>query len=227
MGELRKIRTNLNRENKLLLNKLSSYIYINGVNTKVLNEVKLDLAGMLLECQERGDDAQSVIGNNYKEFCDELIANCPRKKLVDMIIEPLFVFGISLLMVIPLIYLLGRFLPTMDASISGFIFYCEPYYLSILLTGELTGIIATFFLQQLSFSKNQKLLYIISFMIIFIIINSLVLYVVKHFAENNLVKVNLLVAGIITLLLFTVLYVIREWRMRNQLKVFANSGEAR
>jgi|GEM_PF-4348380 hypothetical protein len=226
MGELRKIKSKLNRENKLLLNKLSSYIYANGVNNKVWNEIKIDLAGMLLECQERGGYSQDVIGNDYKEFCDELIANCPRKKFLDVILEFLFVAGLAILMFIPFLYIWGIFLPSYDEYVRGIIFYCEPYYLGILLSGGFAGGIGSIFLQRLTFSKNRMGRYFIIYFIVYIITYMLVLHVAKRAAENNLVRFNVLVAEIIVLLLFAVNFGLREWRMRNQLKEFAKIGEA-
>ncbi|MFA9465273.1 MAG: hypothetical protein ACERKN_13395 [Velocimicrobium sp.] len=55
MSELSNIKSKLNRNNKNTLLYLSNYIYANGVNTRVWKEIRIDLAGMLLESQERAD----------------------------------------------------------------------------------------------------------------------------------------------------------------------------
>ena len=83
MSELRNIKRQLSGENKSLLAKMSNYIYANGINLKLWKEIRLDIAGMLLESQERGEEAEIAFGYSYEKFCDSLIENCPRKKFAD------------------------------------------------------------------------------------------------------------------------------------------------
>lgn len=68
MSELSIIKSKLNRRNKHTLDKLSNYIYANCVNTNHWKEIRINLAGRLLESQERGEDSETVIGKNYKAF---------------------------------------------------------------------------------------------------------------------------------------------------------------
>ena len=44
---------------------------------------------MILDGQERGDDIQKVIGENYKEICDEIIAEIPKKTVKENVMYAL------------------------------------------------------------------------------------------------------------------------------------------
>lgn len=56
-------------------------VYLRGSDMTEYNQelVRQDLIQMILDGQERGDDIQKVIGNNYKEICDEIIEAMPKK----------------------------------------------------------------------------------------------------------------------------------------------------
>ena len=50
-------------------------------------KVREDLIEMIVSGQERGDDIQKVMGENYKEICDEIIAEIPKKTKVQKIMD--------------------------------------------------------------------------------------------------------------------------------------------
>lgn len=70
-------------------------VYLRGSDMTEYNQelVRQDLIQMILDGQERGDDIQKVIGNNYKEICDEIIEAMPkktRKEKISDILELIF-----------------------------------------------------------------------------------------------------------------------------------------
>lgn len=54
--------------------------------------VRQDLLEMLLSAQERGDSIESVIGTDYKAFCDEIIASLPARTISQRICGALSTF---------------------------------------------------------------------------------------------------------------------------------------
>lgn len=56
-------------------------VYLRGSDMTEYNQelVREDLIEMILDGQNRGDDIQKVIGDNYKEICDEIIESMPKK----------------------------------------------------------------------------------------------------------------------------------------------------
>lgn len=63
--------------------------YLRGANISEYHQevVRQDLMEMILSAQNRGEDIQSVVGGDYKVFCDDIIANSPtrsrREKVLD------------------------------------------------------------------------------------------------------------------------------------------------
>ena len=66
-------------------------VYLRGANISEYNQEKVreDLIAMIVDGQERGDDIQKVIGENYKEICDEIIAEIPKKTVKENVMYAL------------------------------------------------------------------------------------------------------------------------------------------
>lgn len=95
----------MNKQTKELLNrnneldkKLSSgnqevltdfICYLRGSNISQYNQevIRQDLLEMVLSAQERGEDIRTVIGEDYKEFCDNIIASIPPATLKERILD--------------------------------------------------------------------------------------------------------------------------------------------
>ena len=66
-------------------------VYLRGANISEYNQEKVreDLIAMIVDGQERGYDIQKVIGENYKEICDEIIAEIPKKTVKENVMYAL------------------------------------------------------------------------------------------------------------------------------------------
>lgn len=79
--ELRKLNNELdekiNEENQSIFTDM--ICYIRSANISSLNQemVRRDLSEMVLSAQSRDENIADIIGGNFKEFCDEVIANLP------------------------------------------------------------------------------------------------------------------------------------------------------
>lgn len=79
------LKKNNKREEKILKENDGIYtdmiVYLRGADINEYNQelVREDLIEMILNGQERGDDIQKVIGDNYKEICDEIIETIPKR----------------------------------------------------------------------------------------------------------------------------------------------------
>lgn len=64
-------------------------VYLRGADITEYNQEKVreDLIAMIIDGQERGDDIQKVMGENYKEICDEIIAEIPKKTTKDKVMD--------------------------------------------------------------------------------------------------------------------------------------------
>jgi len=77
-------------------------VYIRSSNMTEYNQevVREDIINMILDGQQRGDTIQKIIGGDYKEVCDEIIAAMPKKTpkerimdFVAIILSALWVLG--------------------------------------------------------------------------------------------------------------------------------------
>lgn len=106
----------LNRKNNELDKKISAdnnpimtnmVCYIRGAAISEWNQevVRQDLLSMFLDAQNRGDTIENVIGQDYKEFCDEVIRSLPPQSKLEKVLElvDIITFGIAILGLINLV----------------------------------------------------------------------------------------------------------------------------
>lgn len=83
--ELRQINNELDKQvNPENANPLTDIIcYLRGSNISEHDQevIRHDLLEMILSAQKRGENIQSVIGEDYKVFCDNIIASLPPQSL--------------------------------------------------------------------------------------------------------------------------------------------------
>ncbi len=83
LEKLRKLNNNLdkkiNKENQPMFTDVICYIRSGNISAFNQEMVRRDLSEMVLSAQNRGENITDVIGGDFKEFCDEVIANLPPK----------------------------------------------------------------------------------------------------------------------------------------------------
>jgi DNA-binding ferritin-like protein (Dps family) len=93
----------LNKQNNKLDNQISAenqeaftniVCYLRGANISEYDQevVRQDLTEMVLSAQKRGEDIRAVIGEDYKDFCDNVIANLPPKTTIKKVTDFLDIF---------------------------------------------------------------------------------------------------------------------------------------
>lgn len=71
----------LNAENNPVMTDIVCYLRAANITEYQQEEVRRDLLEMALSAQARGEDFKSVIGEDYKTFCDEVIKSLPPRSL--------------------------------------------------------------------------------------------------------------------------------------------------
>ena len=71
--------------------------YLRGSSTPILQQeqVRRDITEMLLEGEARGQNAQTIIGTNYQAFCDEILAELPKRSMKQRIVYALSTVSLS------------------------------------------------------------------------------------------------------------------------------------
>ena len=77
----------LSKENSLIMTDI--VCYIRGANLSEYRQevIREDLLDMTLSAQERGEGIRTVIGEDYKIFCDEVIASLPQLSKKERILD--------------------------------------------------------------------------------------------------------------------------------------------
>ena len=78
-------------ENDEIYTNMIVYLRSADISEYSQEKVREDLIAMIIDGQERGDDIQKVIGENYKEICDEIIAEMPKKTIMEKVMHTLMV----------------------------------------------------------------------------------------------------------------------------------------
>lgn len=68
--------------------------YLSGANISEYDQelVLQDILDMVLSAQNRGECIQTILGEDFKQFCDEVIANLPPKTIQQKVIDILDIF---------------------------------------------------------------------------------------------------------------------------------------
>lgn len=119
--EYRVLLSKLSKENRRTIVKMYHYLETCYINEVVFEDMMHDLAGMALECQERGERFEDSIGTDYRTFCRSLAANAKTQTFAERFFDVLrwivYFDGI----IIPFLYLLyaifGFTVPSIDRLI--------------------------------------------------------------------------------------------------------------
>lgn len=183
-------------ENEEIYTNMIVYLRSSDLTDYNQEVVRGDIIELILDAQQRGDNIQKVMGNNYKEICDEIIEVMPKKTKKDKIME---FIGTSLnaLSILGVIALVKNFIEGLISSSGEFKF--------ILKVGDLMSayiIILIAYAIGLFITKEEKKL--ISFLKtwgIFTLIFAVILFSSIYF-KTIIMIVPLWLAAIFVLLIF-------------------------
>lgn len=151
-------------------------IYLRGSDIDKYNQelVRADLIEMIIDGQERNDDIKKVMGGNYKDICDEIINNFPKKtikqKLIDILNVSLssiwILVGISLIQTIIVNLLQGNKMYSYELSVGNL--------LNMIIITVMANIIVNYLCKNafVNLNKNKTLELFKTWIITIIIIGS-------------------------------------------------------
>lgn len=71
--------TALSAASQTAMTDLVVYLRVQDVSEYQQEEIRRDILEMVLEAERRGETMEQVIGEDYKTFCDEIVAAVPRR----------------------------------------------------------------------------------------------------------------------------------------------------
>lgn len=75
------------KENDEIYTDMIVYLRGSGISEYNQELVRADLIELILDGQQRGDDISQVMGSDYKEVCDAIIAEFPAKTIKEKVID--------------------------------------------------------------------------------------------------------------------------------------------
>lgn len=85
----------LTKENNVVMIDMICYLRVANISEYNQEVVRQDLLQMALSAQERGEDIKTLIGGDYKSFCDEVIAALPQKSQKERVLDFIDTFLLS------------------------------------------------------------------------------------------------------------------------------------
>ena len=77
----------LNEENNRILTDMVVDLHSFDLSEYDVQVIRKELSGMAIESQQRGDAFSTVIGGDYRAFCDELVENGRKKSFYERSLE--------------------------------------------------------------------------------------------------------------------------------------------
>lgn len=179
-------------------------VYLRGSDMTEYNQelIREDLITMILEGQERGDDIEKVIGNNYKDICDEIIETMPKKTKLQKL-------GSVIETTLASIWILGAI--SIIKTLIGNLFNHEESWNFILSIGDLINmliiiLLANFIVNYVcktafQYSDKNKVLTFIKVWIVSIAISGTMI-MCSYYLDYTIVHISLILAALIVGIIF-------------------------
>lgn len=97
----------LARENKDLYTDMIVYLRSSSLYNEKVEEIRQDLLYMFLDSQQNQENIHARIGDDPKQFCDEIIDCAPRKTKLESILEVIEIIAIDTLMLMMVIFFIS------------------------------------------------------------------------------------------------------------------------
>lgn len=201
------LRKNNTREKEITNENQEIYtnmvVYLRGSDLTDYNQeiVREDIIELILDGQQRGDNIQKVMGNRYKEICDEIIEAMPKKTKKDKIME---FIGTSLnaLSILGLIALVKNFVESLISSSEyNFILTVGDVMSAIVILLISYAIVLFITKTALNTEKDKKLITILKRWVVATVIFAVLIFSSIYF-KNIIVIVPLWQAAISVLFIF-------------------------
>ena len=179
-------------------------VYLRGSDMSEYNQelVRADLIEMILDGQQRGDDIKKVIGSNYKEICDEIIATMPKKTRSEKLISSLNSL-LSITWILGIIHILKTIIMNLVSGEKNSNFTLSIVdIISFIIIVVIANIVVKYVCNNAFENKKEnKILSFIKYWIISMIF-LLALFIIRHYFNYIIVNVSLILASVVVGIIF-------------------------
>lgn len=181
--------------------------YIRGANISDYNQevVRQDLTEMVLSAQKRGENISSVIGDDYKDFCDNVIANLPHKTQKQRVIEffDIICLGLSILVTINIVTANETITLIRNLIKGNLLNYNISFSMGSIISNVIIIIISVAIFEYITKKSFQyKITFLKSFATVLGFL--LVFLMIAHFGKQTLFTTNIFIACGAVLVLYVI-----------------------
>lgn len=197
----------INDENQAVFTDMICYLRGSDISEYDIEVVRQDLTEMVLSAQSRGENINSVIAGDYKEFCDNVIDNLPPRTVKQKIVDALDIIC-WVLSILFLIHIVTS--KEMISIIEGIISRKEVDWNISVSIGSAVSMVFMFLLANLIvniiiknvFRKEKKLKRLLGFFAGAVFM--LLLIMIPWFGKSTLFTINVFLACAVTGVLFVI-----------------------
>ncbi|MBQ8208378.1 MAG: hypothetical protein IJZ89_06580 [Clostridia bacterium] len=206
--EYRSLLIKLSRDNRRTIVKMQHYLETCYINEVVYEDMMCDLAGMALECQERGEKFENSIGTDYKSFCRSLAVNAKKQTFPERFFDVLkwivYFDGI----IIPLLYVLYAIFGFTRPILDG-LTLTAPAGQLLMYFSVATCMVLGFFIAK-RFTYHAQTLVIFTYMAAVILVFLLTDFLGEALLGDMTLSVSLIAWGIVIGALLIICYLSRR-----------------
>ncbi|ATD54334.1 hypothetical protein [Clostridium chauvoei] len=204
------LKSNNKREKEIYKNNEKIYtdmiVYLRGSDMTEYNQelVREDLIQMIIDGQNRGDDIQKVIGENYKEVCDEIIETMPKKTTFEKVIG-IVEMSTSSIWILGMVYIIRL-------AIGNFITHNESWNFSLSI-GDIINILIVISLANIFVNyicktslNNKKENKVVSFLKTWVVCMLIlgIMVICAYYLNYTIVNISIISAVIIVAVIFII-----------------------
>jgi len=192
---------NINLENQGIFTDM--ICYIRGADISDYNQelVRRDLIEMVLSAQERGESLNNLIGGDFKEFCDNVIASLPPRTIKEKMLIALNVFciGLSIFVTSSIVFSKDTFALLQGLLAKETVNYNIPVTLGTMVTSVILLIFSVIIVEAITKNPLKKQ---ISSIVVATIMATLVL--TAKFGKTVIFTVNIFIEIGVVVVLFSI-----------------------
>lgn len=178
---------NLNQENQNILTDIVVYLRSSQISEYQQELIRRDITEMMSDGEQRGMSMQDVLGDNYQDFCDNILSEVPHQKTSEKILSMLGSICLYGWVVVVIWFVTSLFesiigkntLPFLILRLGNFLSYAILIFVSIFVVD---------YICKTSFDKEKnKLLAQSHQKLIFMVVVWIILYALSRIFLNNYV----------------------------------------
>lgn len=198
----------LSKENRRTIKKMQHYLETCYINEVVFEDLMCDIAGMAIECQERGEKFADSIGTDYKSFCLSLSENVKKQSFPERFFEVLKWMVYFIGIIIPFLYVMYAFFDNTSPNLNGFILNAPASELLLYFSVSSFLILGFFLAKRFTYCAQTLVIFIY-----FAVVTAVFLlsdFLGELFFGDLTVSVNLIIWGAVILALLLICQLARR-----------------